>query len=471
MTKVSQTRIDKRRARRVLGITFDGKPIYEPANAGSSITFAGSGGGKTTCVAVPTIQAMVADTKRALFVNDVKDGEIAAQIAEMCIKQGRKFGVVDDFNVLGLDYPHRISINPFGGSVVASENDSNNLMFANENTVHALIQEPKDDSKNFYFRESPREYQTLGLNILLRQNPRLATPGGLAALLANPRTWIAAVELEAEDSTSPLQASAMSVLEIREHNPEHYSQHMQAAQSALKIFSSGPLHYAGSAATITHEELLRDKWVVCFVNPARYAERLGSYFALHFLSLLEAQLTGNFGKAEYILDEYCSAPLKKLVKSITVFRAYGARAHFIAQSRSDSINQYGEKETQTLIENCTVVQYLKFSSIEEAERVSKAMGDTLTVNESLNYNSDKLEFSGGFNTGKDRLLTANELMSLPDDEQIIYLPGIGWIHCLKIRQNQIAPTCYDLDINPLEGGRLEPNPLVTLPVAELMEEV
>lgn len=449
--------------RRVLGLTFDGKPIYEPFDAGSSITFAGSGGGKTTCVAVPAIQAMLADPTKALFINDVKDGEIAAQIAELCIKQGRRFGVVDDFNVLGNDYAHKLSINPFSGGVSASIAESQELMFINENFMHALLNEPKDDQKNFYWRESPRNFIDLALNILLRQNHMLATPGGVSKFMNDPRMWHSAIELEADDKSSSLRTAALQLLEMRDSNPEHYSQHMQAALTAMKIFSSGPLYHAGTNADITHEDLLQDKWVVCFVNPARYAERLGSYFALHFLSLLEAQLTGKFGKAEYVLDEYCNAPLKNLVKKITIFRAYGARAHFIAQSRSDSINQYGEKETQTLIENCSVVQYLKFSSIEEAERVSKAMGDTTTVNETLNYNSDKLEFSGGFNTGKDRLLTANELMSLPADEQVIYIADVGWVHCKKIRQNQIAPTCFDLGINHLEGGSLEPDPVVTLP--------
>jgi type IV secretion system protein VirD4 len=40
------------------------------------------------------------------------------------------------------------------------------------------------------------------------------------------------------------------------------------------------------------------------------------------------------------------------------------------------------------------------------------------------------------------------------------------VHCRKIRQNEIAPYCFDLADNPLEGGRLTPNPKVTLPTPE-----
>jgi len=62
--------------RRVLGIGFDDKIIREPDPSASSLTFAATGGGKTTAVGVPAVQSMLADTDRALLVNDVKNGEI-----------------------------------------------------------------------------------------------------------------------------------------------------------------------------------------------------------------------------------------------------------------------------------------------------------------------------------------------------------------------------------------------------------
>ena len=170
------------RPRRILGMTFDGRPIFEPPNAGSSIVYAAAGGWKTTGVTVPAIQALLADGNRALFINDVKEGEIAAQIGSMCLKYGRKFGVVDDFKVLGPKYPHRISLNAFGAAVAASIRNADDLPFIIENITHALIDEPKDDSKNFYWREGPRDALDLGLKILLSQNTRLAFPGGLYAV-------------------------------------------------------------------------------------------------------------------------------------------------------------------------------------------------------------------------------------------------------------------------------------------------
>lgn len=458
------------RHRRILGLTFDGRPIFEPANAGSSIAYAAAGGWKTTGVTVPTVQALLADTSRAIFINDVKNGEVAAQIAEMCVYNGRKFGVVDDFRVLGEHYPYRISLNPFSALRAAWDGNRDHLPFVIENVNHALIEEPRDDTKNFYWRESPREFLELGERILLDRNPRLAFPGGLHALLSDPESWDRMLEIVAEEGEPHLKAAAQQILDLRRHNPEHYTQHLRAALTALRIFASGPLQEAGRAPTLTHADLIAEKWIVCFVNPARYAERLGSYFALHFLALMNAQLSGTAGRAEYLLDEFCNAPLRDAVNRVTIQRAFGARSHFLTQSRQDVVRKYGEKETALLEENCTVKQWLKFSNFEEAERVSKAMGEQPNVSRGLGLNSDKTAFSGNFSTGRDRIFTADELMRLPPDEQILHVVDVGFIHCRKIRQNQIAPYCFQLTDNPLEGGRLPPDPKVVLGVPDPQEE-
>ena len=451
--------------RRILGWTFDGKPIAEPHDAGSSLTFAAAGGGKTTCVSVPAIMSMLTDRRRAMFINDAKDGEIAAQIGSMCVMNKRKFGIVDEFGILASNHPHRISLNPLGAAVAACRNDTGQLPFIIENIAHALIDEPKDDAKNFYWRESPREIIDLGIRILLDRHSRYCFPGALQALIADPVIWAKALDEAADSLDAGLSSSARQLLYMKEDNAEHYTQHMRAALTALKTFSYGPLQNAGRSPDITHEELIRDGWIVCFVNPARYADRLGSFYALHFLALMSAQLQAGVGRAEYILDEFCNAPLRDALNRVTIQRAFGARSHFIAQSRQDIVRRYGENETAILEENCTVKQWLKFSNFEEAERVSKAMGEQINISQGLGLSSEKQDWSSNYSTGHGRIFSADELMMLPPDEQIIHIAGVGFIHCRKFRQNQGSPYCYQLGKNPLEGGRLTPEPLVEFPTA------
>lgn len=450
--------------RRILGLTFDGLPIVEPPKAGSSLILGSTGGGKTTCVTVPAVQSLIADHSHALFVNDVK-GEVAHQIAAMCVKHGRKFGIVDEFEELGPDYPYRVSLNPFGSITAAFRTSASGLPFVIENNTHALTAEPPDDAKNFYWRESPREFKAFGIAALLDRHPRFCYPGALYALLADPLTLARALETATESEDWLLAAAACQMLDMREHNPEHYSQHLRAALSALKIFASPPLSNAGRTPDLSHADLIREGWVICFVNSVRYADRLGSFFALHFLGLMNEQLQGGAGKAHYILDEFTNAPLRDMLNRVTILRGFGGRALYIAQSRQDIVRRYGEKETAILEENCTIKQYLKISMYEEAERLSKAMGEQLNISRGLGLSSEKQDWSNNYSTGRDPVFTPYELMQLPPEEQILHIVDVGFIHCKKIRQNQIAPYYYDLADNPLEGGRLEPDPLVEIPVA------
>ncbi len=468
LKKRQQRRIVAKSARRILGLTLKtGLPIFEPDASASSIVYAASGGGKTTCVAVPAILSMLADQSRGIIINDVKSGEIAAQIGELCMRYGRKFAVIDDSFVLGKDSPARISLNAFGSAVAAHANNSPDLLFEIESISHTLIDEPKGDAKNKYFREVPREFLEFGLLVLLAHNADLATPGGLAALIGDPDTWNGVIDLEADEGEEITRSRAKQLKELRDNDPEHYSQHYLAALAALKIFQLGAaMHEAGRAAEITHAQLLQENYIICLVQNQRNAAKLGAYYGLHFNSFMSAQLSGNCGKTDFIFDEVANTPAREMIEKVTIQRAFGARTIYIAQSRSDMQRQNGEKEIAMLEDNCAIIQWLKLSNIEEAERLSRAMGEIDNVNNNLGFNSDKNTFSSQFQTGRERLFTAEELMRLPADEQILHIDGVGFVHCKKARQNMLAPYCFEIGDNPLEGGKLPPDPRVTLPTPD-----
>lgn len=451
--------------RRILGMGFDGKPIYAPKHA-HSLLLSAAGGGKTTCGAVPWLQSMIADHARAIVIADSKEGEIAAQCADMCAKYGRKVAIIDDFGVLGDDNPYRVSLNRFGSVISAFNKNNGELIFSTENACHALIEEPPRDQRNAYWRDEPRTLIEFVINALLKRNARLATAGGVWGLIANPRVLIDAAKIEAEEGDEALSALAHHVLGMT-LNVEHFPQHRAAAMKAIRIYGAGSaLHHAGIDATHTHEQLIKENYVVFIVGPVRHMERLGADYALQLQSFVEVVLGGQAGPVSFILDEFTNAPLKALIAQLTTMRGYGGTCHMIAQSRSEIQRKYGDKETNTIEENAIIKQWFGFSSFEEAERVSRAMGETLNVSGSLGVSSDKTDFSGNFSTGKERLYTPDMLMRLPPDEQIIHVKDVGFIHAKKIRQNEIAPYCHDLSDNPLEGGRLTSEPKLILPTSK-----
>ncbi len=451
--------------RRLLGLTMEDnpRPIYEPRRA-HSITYAAAGGWKTSAGSMTWLLSMLADSSRGMVITDSKDGEMAAQVARLCSAYGRKVVMIDDFNVFGADNPYRIELNPKGSLSAAYEEGLGELLFSAESANYALIEEPKDgDEKNRYWRSSPRGYIEFAQRSLLRRNPRLATPGGAWSLLADPETFNKMLDIETEEGDQALKARARNIINMRGNVPDHHGQHIDAALGALRIFEAGSaLHDAGRDAETTHLDLLRDNAIVFLIAPQRHMERLGAYYALHLQSFQHALLTGLAGPTDFILEEANNTPIQSLISKTTVVRAFGGAYHFVSQSRKAMQTRFGEKLCAIAEEMAIVKQYFGFSDFEEAERVSKAMGQSLHVGASLNVSSERLGLSGGYQAGLERVMTADELMRLPDDEQIIHVKGVGWIHCKKIRQNEIAPYCHALDDNPLEGGKLPPDPKVTL---------
>ncbi len=450
--------------RRLLGFTLNGKPIFEHKPC-HSLLLSAAGGGKTTCGAVPWLQSMLADTSRAIIVTDVKDGEIAAQCAAMCAKHGRKVAIIDDFNLFGDDNPFDLQLNAYGGIIAAHTQDNGELVFATDNANNALIEEPPRDQRNAYWRDEPRTLAEYAQLSILANRSMSAYPGAVWSLLSDPTLIHRSVTIDKRSRNRPLKALAHHVEEMQK-NGEHYSQHRGAILKALRIFSAGsPLHLAGANADKTHIDLLRERYVVFIVGPQRHMERLGPYFALHLQSFMEALLGTKGLLVDFILDEFTNAPLKELVSRLTTMRAYGGNVHMVAQSRSEIERKYGDKETLTIEENAVIKQWFGFSSFNEAERVSKAIGEALHVTEGMGFSSDRTAFSGNISRVRERLFTAEELMRLPSDEQIIHIKDVGFIHAKKVRQNEIAPYCDDLQDNPLEGSRLEPQAKLTLPTS------
>lgn len=455
--------------KRVIGrIIEDGSPVFEPNSTASWVIYGGAGSGKSTCVSVPAIQSMLGDFERALIINDVKSGEIAHQIASMCIRAGRKFAVIDDSYVLGKGYTYRIIVNPFGNLVLAYERSSPDLLSEIETACLTILAEPDGGlDRNFFFRQVPREFMFFGILALLKRSKRNATPGGLAALMGDPEVLATVIDIEAEadenEADAIIRNRARQLRELRENDETEYSKHYLGAMSALRSFAVGsPIHEAGRDATLSHEDLLKENYIVCLVQNQKNAARLGIYYGLHFNAFLSAQLSDTCGKTDIILDEAANTPVKDLIEKVTVFRAFKLRVLYIAQSRADLQRQYSDKLITTLEDNCNL-QWLQFGNYEEAERVSKAIGEIDNVKVNLNAGSSNMDFTSTIDTNRERLFTSDDLMNLNRYEQILHVAGVGFIHCFKIRQNEIGDSAYYLTDNPLEGGRLTPDIKVELP--------
>jgi type IV secretion system protein VirD4 len=362
----------------------------------------------------------------------------------------------------------KLKLNPFGAIVEAYERSDKALGMIIRKTMRVCIDEPPNDQKQAYWRENPRALIELCVRGLLLSSTGLCTPGAVYLVLSETELIDGMIALCEDEGDAATRSIASQVRSCRDADP-NYGQHIQAALQVLKPYEPGsPLHHAGENANCTFREVLETGLIVCVVNPVEYADTLGIHFGLLSLGFLQAQLALRNARTLYVYDELANAPLRDAVKRITIMRAFGATGLYITQSRKDLINTYGEKETAVLEENAVIKQYLKFSSFEEAERVSRAIGEQLSVQKGLGTQSGRLDLSGNYSVGKERIFTADELMRLPPDEQILHVAGVGWIHAKKARQNQIMPYAAELGDNPLEGAAMVPNPKITLLTPEQM---
>ncbi|CTQ58147.1 type IV secretory system conjugative DNA transfer family protein [Roseibium album] len=444
---------------RLLGTTFKGEPIWAPK--GHSLLLSANGGGKTTAGSMAWLYSLLSSVSRpAILVFDSKDGELCAQAAPMIAEMGIPVAAIDEMGVLGPDYPYRVTVNALGGVVSTYQRNPQDLVFTSENANQALISDPPDDQKNQYFRDQPRTLLEYIIYALLKRKQRLATLGAVWGLISNPVMLLKIAKIDAVEGDDLLKALAMDVLDMSTH--EHWPAHRSAAFKALRIFSAGSRMFeAGLDPDATHADLIRKRAVIFLVGPQAFMNRLGAIYALHILAFTEALYKGA-GPLTMIGDEFTNAPLKPLVETLTTLRAFGGEIHLIAQSRSEIERRFGWLETQTIEENAIVKQWFGFSSFEEAERVSKALGEGQYVSTNLSTDNKEIRLQSTYQTGKERLLTPAELMEMKPDEQLIHIKGLGFLHARKTSMEMIAPYCHLIRPNPLEGGILPPNPKIVL---------
>ena len=100
-----------------------------------------------------------------------------------------------------------------------------------------------------------------GILALLKRNKKVATPGGLAALIGDPETLSTVIDIEAEDGDEIIRSRARQLQELRENDETEYSKHYLGAVVCPKQFccSGGAMHEAGRDPDISHEQTAQGK--------------------------------------------------------------------------------------------------------------------------------------------------------------------------------------------------------------------
>ena len=96
----------------------------------------------------------------------------------------------------------------------------------------------------------------------------------MAALVGDPETLATVIDIEAEDGDEIIRSRARQLQELRENDETEYSKHYLGAVFALSSFAVGSaMHEAGRNAEISHEQLLKENYIVCIVQSVKNASR------------------------------------------------------------------------------------------------------------------------------------------------------------------------------------------------------
>jgi type IV secretion system protein VirD4 len=262
-----------------------------------------------------------------------------------------------------------------------------------------------------------------------------------------------------------LGALAQRVLDLKTEDPRHYVDFISTARRKFDVFEEGgPLWEKGRGAVRRHREIKDGNRpvVVCIVCAQRYMRDLAPYYALQLGAFMQEATRPGGRKTAMVIDEAPRFPLQAIIEDQTVLRGYGASMLFVAQSAADIEKRFGDKSARILDDVCSLHQIMGVASFAEAKRISDALGRETYVVPSMNTSGEKPDVGFGLSDPGRPLMTPEEVMAMPKDEQIIFVQGLPPIRAKKIYQNQIAPICHALDPNPMEGGKLAPDPIIEI---------
>lgn len=444
---------------RLIGM-IDGRPLNAPTRIeqSHSVYVAANGSGKTSCGVLPTLLSLAHEMARgrklSACVTDTKSGEIIRQIGPVLDLLGIDYVILDDFRVLA-DHPRRVQINPFGQLLWLRRNEPQSFRRMIDKTMHTLWPSPSFNGQNEYFFAEPRNRGAMAIQALAEIFGDRLEPGMVWSLFNDPDLWAKQLRIMRTSGVDQLRGEAAKVLQYMKDRHEHEPSHIGAALRAFAPFATGGwLHRLlpgdTQGAVFEHRDLMKRPCMLFIVGRSDLAADARAYFGLHLQAAMHAQLTSPYFEVHYLAEEAANTPLKEMTEQMQVLRGLGARIHIITQSEAGLAAAYGERATRIIMNEAIVKQYFGFTSFDEAKKLSDAMGRQVVVKPSVSQSSGAFGVGRSWSVSREPLMSADRLMSLPFNDQIIHIGRLGFVHCQKVHSSEIGPYAAMLGRNAVE---------------------
>lgn len=446
---------------RLIGM-FKNRPLFAPTKVeqSHSLIVAANGSGKTSCGVVPTILSlaheMAAGRHLSACVTDIKSGEIIHQVGPVLEDLGIDYVVLDDFGVMK-GHPRTVAINPFGELAWVRQHEPRSFRRQIDKVMHTLWPSPAGGvGQNEYFYAEPRNRGAMAIEDLASIPNVRFEPGAVWTVLNDPDLWTARLKVMAKSGPEHLRGEAKKVLQYMADEHEHEPSHIGAAVRAFSPFASGGwLHELvprnGKKPLFQHRELMCRPCMLFIVGRSDLVSDARAFFGLHLQAVMHAQLTSPFFEVHYLAEEAANSPLKEMTDLMQSLRGLGARIHVITQSKTGLEIGYGARATRVIFNEAIVKQYFGFTAFDEAKELSEAIGREVVIKPSLSQSSGVRRMGRSWSVSREPLMSADKLMSLPYDEQIIHIGRLGFVQCKKVHSSEIGPYAARLGRNVVEN--------------------
>ncbi|MEM9840244.1 MAG: type IV secretory system conjugative DNA transfer family protein [Pseudomonadota bacterium] len=433
--------------------TFDGIPIFLPK--GRHYFLEGpSGAGKSSCIAVALIYHL-AHLGYSVCITDLKP-ELCYIVGPELARRGFRVRYNNPARIGG-GLPHH-DANPYAPLCQAVHNPELNgqaFPLAETFALEITPESDKGSTDNTYFRNIERQLHVVMILALAAIDPEGAIPSVLHRHLADPKATLGLLceASECDALNGDLAAEARGLLSLHDRHPEHFEGARTGLANALSAFrTSSDLGMLGATGDFDPADLRDDTQppIILFdLVPAESPEVYVKALALQTIARMHVLKTIRGRNVAFCLDEASNLPVKSITKEITLMRSRGALIALLMQSRSEGQRVFGEKAMETIIGNC-VEQYLQVGDPKLAEAISRRVGDHTVVTKSKSFAMKDGGATSSFGEQARPLLPVDEVMALPEDATLVFVPGLRPILGKKVAYYQTSPFKHWAGANPQE---------------------
>ena len=237
-------------------------------------------------------------------------------------------------------------------------------------------------------------------------------------------------------------------------NAKTFESFRMNALLALEAF--GPGNYLAKITSETNfefSELKTAKTSLYILIDYSNSAVLGKFSGLlQFMASDAMVAAGNNKPVLFILDEFCNAPLHTLPTIMTLLRSAGVRCILATQDFDDITRVYSKHALETVLSETHIKQILGgIRSKSTLEYLSSYLGEYTEMTRSYAMGGDGPQESISYTNR--RLLTEEEIRTLPDDAQIVIYGSHKPVLAKKVQVFAVAPWRKTLGVSTNHGSK------------------